>query len=64
MQRSIDATLEALDREKHRNCDRWGHCRPTAEETRENRTMTELAIWLVLGLSALWMLAMLGGVKP
>lgn len=56
--------LEKLDREKHQNCDAWGHCIPTAADVRENRTMTELAVWLVLGLSALWMLVMIGGVKP
>ena len=61
---SADAELAALDRKKHRNCDRWGHCKPTAEEKRETHIWLELAIWLLISASALATLAMFGGVRP
>lgn len=61
---SVDMALEEDDRIKHQNCDHWGHCKATPIEEREHRTMTELAVWLVLALAAVWMLAQFGIVKP
>lgn len=74
---SSDMALEEMDREKHRNCDRWGHCKPMInpldasfaiakrnQEQREHRTLAELAIWLLIALAAVWMLAQFGIVKP
>jgi len=63
------STVEAIERAeriKHETCDKWGHPKPyklTPEQQKEHRTMTELAVWLVLGLCALWLLVQFGLAK-
>jgi len=55
--------INEAERIKHRDCDKWGHCKPTAQEQRETDLIADLAIWFSLAAAALWLLAMFGGVK-